>query len=109
MTDIPHFDLPFRMSGSSIAEVEQDSLDDISNCIVAAMATDVGFRNELPTFGTTELTFGQQPLNLRGFTDEVLLHEPRADLLMDQHPDKLRENIAHLLFKISEKGEGVLE
>jgi len=80
---LPHFDLPFRMNGSSAAVVQQDTLDDVYNCVVAAAVTDAGTRKELPDFGVLEPTFSIQPVDTEDMMARIVQHEPRAELAFD--------------------------
>jgi len=105
MVDIPHFDLPMRLAGKSFAVVEQDSLAEITNCVVAAIRTEVGTRKELPDFGTTDLAFQVQPVNIQRFIDQIALHEPRVSMLIEQHPDIINELIASVKIAISAREE----
>jgi phage baseplate assembly protein W len=105
MTDIPHFDLPLHITGSSFTEVEQDTLDDITNCVVAALLTPIGSRKELPDFGTTDLTFQVQPVDVQTLINQVALHEPRVSLFIEQHPDRIHELIAAVKIAVSAREE----
>lgn len=96
MSLIPHFDLPFRISGSSFAVVDQDTDADVRNCIIAALLTHIGWRPEVPDFGSAELVFQNQPLDLVAISNAIIRHEPRAVLALNQFPDLLDELIAHL-------------
>jgi hypothetical protein len=69
------------------------------------LLTQIGWRKELPTFGTDDMTFDTQPIDLRVVTEQIALHEPRVDILMQQHPDKLNELVARVIFNVSGRGE----
>lgn len=109
MADVPHFDLPFRLHGSSFAEVEQDSMDDIANCVHAAIRTPTGFRKEIPTFGTTDMTLQPQPVTTEEVIDQIGTHEDRANTIMEQHPNYLNKLIAEVTAKVSPREEDSLE
>lgn len=48
----PHLKIPFKFGHNGHAEVvEQDSDDDVTQCVFAVLNTPVGFRLEIPTFG----------------------------------------------------------
>lgn len=55
----PHFQLPFRFGGINGGAFvnEQDSTDDIIDCIKAIIAFPIGSRQDLPTFGVPDLLF----------------------------------------------------
>jgi phage baseplate assembly protein W len=84
----PHFDLPFRLSGSTFVTVEQDSLRDVQNCVEAIVRTHVGERQSLPDFGTDDPTFRRQPLSKEIIEQHVIEWEPRAVALMEEEPDE---------------------
>lgn len=96
MTDVPHFSLPFRFATPFAATSEQDSLDEIADCVYAVLVCPVGFRVELPAFGIDDPTFGPQPVDLDEIRNAVETWEPRAAAALDQHPDALDELVARL-------------
>lgn len=81
-----HFDYPFIFSAQNkhANEVEQDSIDDIANCVTVALATEVGSRPEIPTFGTPDQVFSLLPLSLGQLLQAVETSEPRASVLLSQ-------------------------
>lgn len=95
MSDVPHFDLPFRF-GPQAAVVEQDSLEEIANCVYAVLVCPLGFRVELPTFGLADPTFSMPAPDLDEIRDVVETWEERAGLLLDQHPDQFDALIARV-------------
>lgn len=107
MSDVntPHFDLPFRWGtdGHPVV-VEQDSWDDVANCVLNIMDTTVGRRIESPGFGIADPTFEAQPINLAAITEAVIQQEPRAALLMEQNPDQLDSLIADVLAQLTTTG-----
>jgi phage baseplate assembly protein W len=55
----PHFGFPFRLDGSSFAASEQDSADEIDDCVEAVLRTPEGSRIDVPAFGRPDGTFSQ--------------------------------------------------
>jgi hypothetical protein len=109
MTDVPHFDYPFRfVTGGHAAVVEQDSAEDVLNCVTAIVKTKVGDRIESPTFGIPDPTFEAQPLDLGLISDAILTQEERASIIIDQSPDRYDQLIADVLINVSVR-EGVSE
>lgn len=98
---VPHFDLPFRLSGLHAVEVDQDSIEDITNCVEAVIRTFKGARIELPDFGIDDPTFSLQPLAVQDVVQAVLDQEPRASLLISQHPDQFNQTITDVLVRVS--------
>lgn len=106
MTDIPHFDMPFRIDPTThLAVTEQDEQLDVQNCVEAILRTAVGERVELPEFGWEDLTFNVQPLDLTGIMQSIVLQEPRAILLFEQEPDFLDPLIAKITIKLDQAQE----
>jgi phage baseplate assembly protein W len=110
MADVPHFDLPFRFgSDGHAAVVEQDTFEEIRNCVVAIVRTVVGQREEMPEFGVPDLTFELQPLHIEKITEAILRDEPRASVLLEQHPDLIEKTIADISVQVSQAGGRVSE
>lgn len=97
---VPHFDIPFKFCrhGGKIEAlvVEQDSGDDINNCVEAALRYTRGQRTDEPTFGITDQTFNLQPLPLEQIAQEVNEHEARASLIIEDDPDQFDVMIARV-------------
>jgi len=83
MTTVPHFDMPFRFGtgGVHAAVCEQNSGDDITNCVEACVRTIRGTRMFVPNFGITDPLFAIKtgPLFITDLMQaEVQENEPRA-------------------------------
>jgi phage baseplate assembly protein W len=77
---IPHLALPLRLNGrGSAVTVEQDSPEEIAQCVAVVLATPVGSRVEVPDFGSPRADFDEQP-DTAGMVAAVEEWEPRADL-----------------------------
>lgn len=63
----PHLRLPFQFSNHKGAALvnEQDSAEDILDCVKAIVAFQIGSRHDLPEFGIPELPFQM-------YTEEVI-------------------------------------
>jgi hypothetical protein len=66
MADVPHLQWPFRLAGRKLAQVEQDSLEDLQQSVHAFLSTPLGSRPLNPDFGLEDPTFsaGVDPLQL---------------------------------------------
>jgi len=108
---VPHFDLPFRfgvIDGSvQAAFQEQDTIDDLANCVEMAIFYRQGERDLVPTFGITDPVFKVQPLDVQGMTAQIERHEPRVNILMTQNPDWYDALIAHIRANVSARRPGV--
>src|SRR4029077_5826565 len=84
-----HFNFPFKFDNITghAAEVEQDTLDDVVNCVEVAFLVEPGYRLEVPTFGVPSQVFNLQPLNLENMIQAVQLWEARAEMTLGQQID----------------------
>lgn len=83
MTDIPHFDYPFRLNRNRAQVVEQDSPEDVMNCVQAILKTPIGFRIELPGFGVTEQSLREGGADTSLIRSALDTWEPRARYSLD--------------------------
>lgn len=74
---IPHLTWPVRLDGTGLAQVEQDSLDDIAQCVTVLLSTQVGSRDELPAYGIDDPVGGRH-IDLPSVVAAVGEWEPRA-------------------------------
>lgn len=91
---VPHFRHPFLMTAQGAATVDQDSIDDVTQCVYAVLATEVGSRQEEPEFGVVDQTFLQGGANLEELEAAVSEWEPRASLLPDASWNDLIETVS---------------
>jgi phage baseplate assembly protein W len=78
MTDVPHFDYPFRFATPQAAVVEQDSIEEIVECCFAIMLCPSGYRVELPEFGIDDQTFASPHVDSAAISTAIETWEPRA-------------------------------
>lgn len=99
---VPHFDLPFRFIGGSASVVEQDSEEDIANCVETIIRTPYGYRVQdyTPDFGILQPTFEIQPVDTELIKSTILVQEPRADILITEHSDRLDRMIDNITAEI---------
>lgn len=83
----PHFDLPFRFGIGSFICAEQDSIEDIGNCVEVIVRTPVGFRDDAIDFGFPQLEFGVIPVISDSIVELVRAQEPRIDILITERPN----------------------
>lgn len=78
--DTPKFKVPFRLSptGEQATVIEQDSVDEVAQCVEAVLRTYEGSRLEEPEFGIPDLTFSQGKLDLTGIERAIAEWEARA-------------------------------
>jgi phage baseplate assembly protein W len=80
---VPQFALPFRVIGGEVVEVEQDSPEEIGQCVEAILRTPEGTRIDEPEFGRPDETFAQLSTdsNATQYVAAVERWEPRASVL----------------------------
>lgn len=92
MASIPHLKVPFTLlPDMTAATVQQDTLEEITQCVFVLMATPIGSRIEVPTYGIPDLTFtGGQ---LAAIDAAAARWEPRANVTAKQtiNPQNPRE------------------
>lgn len=77
---IPHFEQPFNFgpTGQSPLVCDQESREDILNCVENILRYTIGFREDMPEFGIPDFTFETMPIPLGQIIDAILKFEPRA-------------------------------
>ena len=86
MADEPtpvHFAFPFRWDPTGHAAVnEQDSIEDVVDCVICSILTPYGWRVDEPEFGITDPTFSA-PIDTGLLMTEVDRDEPRAKPILE--------------------------
>jgi hypothetical protein len=104
--DVPHFDLPFQLTANGAVVVEQDTLDDIANCVTAIAVTHIGWRAEVPTFGIPDVTFLRYPIGGEDINNWISNQEPRALLTVEERPDKVDQLMDYINVGVSIVSKG---
>ena len=84
---IPHVAIPltFLAGGAGGMDMnEQDTLDDVYDCVQAIIRCPEGYRPELPGFGIADQTFTENTIDLELIADKVRTWEPRSDVIYEQ-------------------------
>jgi hypothetical protein len=99
----PHFDIPFRFVGGSPAVVEQDTSEDITNCVEAILRTPQGFRvyDNRAEFGIEDPTFELQPVDIELMKNTVVAQEPRADVVFSENTSLVDSLVANIKVEVS--------
>jgi phage baseplate assembly protein W len=96
--DFPQqFDVPFRFDPvtGDVAVVEQDSVEDIANCVQIVCLTRQGQRDEDPTFGLPEMALSRAPIDPVLLLAHISASEPRAKMLIETAPALYDEAISN--------------
>lgn len=105
MSDPVHFDYPFRFAGSRAVVNDQDSIEDVLAAAQVILRTPVGFRPETPEFGRPEFSFKIQPVGADFVAEIITSQDPRADVLVTEHPDILDDLVDVINIEIGTTGE----
>lgn len=88
--DIPHLKVPFKIDANGAAVVDQDSDDEIIQCVDAICRTPRGLRLDSPDFGIDEVVLRENGPDRDKLQRAILYWEPRARVAIDiQSPDNL--------------------
>jgi phage baseplate assembly protein W len=102
---VPHFALPFRVTAAgSVAVVEQDTFEEIAQCVGVLFSTTRGERLELPDYGIPNPVFqAEAAVNTAELAMAVKQWEPRATALV--HSTVIDESLRHLLVELETNSE----
>jgi phage baseplate assembly protein W len=79
MAEIPHLAWPFRIAGRRLAQVEQDSIEDVQQNVRSYLSTMRGERPLSPDFGLEDPTFGPG-FDATRVAGEIMELEDRAEV-----------------------------
>jgi phage baseplate assembly protein W len=75
---VPKFQLPLRVGATgALQTVEQDSMEEIEQCLTYIITTPLGSRDDLPAFGVREQTFSET-IDRTHLMEVMATWEPRA-------------------------------
>jgi len=96
MTEIPHFKFPFKLTaaGDRAQIVEQDSDDEVMDCIEILLSTVQGERIEIPDYGIRDQVFRQKGVDTGHVLQQIRRFEERADVVLE--PGKIEDLVQHL-------------
>lgn len=94
MPEIPRLALPLRVENGSYAVNEQDTVDDVANCVESIVRYEREYLPFLPDFGRPPILFrqGTEPLGSQ-LRAAVEAWEDRGELLTDDQLDELAREI----------------
>jgi phage baseplate assembly protein W len=102
MADLPHIRFPIALDGiGRFQVVEQDSLEDIEQCVTAILRTPLGFSDAVPDLGLTYQPFYEGGADVTEIQEQLAAHEPRVDALVDEDPDRLNDALAVVNVRLS--------
>lgn len=86
MDNLPRLALPLRVSGERYVSVEQDTLDEVTTCVVCVTLFEAGFRDDRPDFGIITPELSDRPLDVLGIEQAIEVYEPRASVTVSEQP-----------------------
>lgn len=91
MIEIPHFKFPFQLASDGVRAqaVEQDSDDEILDCVVVLLSTTQGERIEIPEYGVRDQAFRQNGVDTAHILAQIRRYEERANINLD--PDAIQD------------------
>jgi phage baseplate assembly protein W len=95
---VPHFAWPFRIdSTGSAAVVEQDTWEDVAQCVQILLTTVQGDRLELPDYGIPSPLFDTlDSFDSTGILSLIDHWEKRAQATLDITTDNIDELVRHI-------------
>ena len=95
MAEIPHLRFPLELDGvGKLRVIEQDSLDDIEQCVLAILRCPLGLSDALPDMGLTYQPFYEGGADVSEIQEQLATYEPRTDALVEEDPDRLNDALA---------------
>jgi phage baseplate assembly protein W len=102
---VPQFAFPFHFEADGrAAVVEQNSDQEVIDCVEVLLRTPVGSRDDLPEYGIDDPTFETEP-DVAAILDAIDDWEPRAQVNMDSEIDSKDELMRNITANVSIGGE----
>lgn len=103
---VPHLAVPFRIVAGRAAVVEQDTDQEIAQCVGVVLRCPRGFRIERPEFGLDDPTFRMGGADAAEIAEVVAEWEPRAQALVEADTGRLAEAISDVRIRIHPTTQG---
>jgi hypothetical protein len=98
---VPHLAFPVRLSSTgAFAVVEQDSPDEVTQCVAVLVGTVVDQRQELPAYGILDPTF-TDGTDIAEVLDAVATWEPRASAAITSEVDSIDELLENVYVNVA--------
>jgi phage baseplate assembly protein W len=109
-TNTPKLAVPFNFGvlfgGRRRAEVvEQDSVEEIQQCVEAVLMTTLGHRLDNPDFGVRDQTWRENGADLHEVQNAIDMNEPRANLILEQDPESLTKMVSDVSVKVAKRAD----
>jgi phage baseplate assembly protein W len=89
MAEIPHLAVPLQFANKNWVVVEQDTEEEVAQCVRNICAFERGYRVEDPDFGIVDPTFTTMPIDAGDIAQALEDYEERAqvDIFQEITPD----------------------
>ena len=101
MADVPHLTFPLRVISGRFACLEQDSPQDVAQCVATLLRTPYGWRDDMPDLGVDHVEFRMGGPNLQEIERQIVTYEPRAEALISDDPAALEDALAVVDVKLT--------
>lgn len=102
MAEIKHLRFPLEIDGNgNLSVVEQNSVEDIAQCVTAILRTPLGLSDAIPELGLTYQPFYEGGADVQEIQQQLAQHEQRTDVLVSEDPDRLDEALSLVRVQLS--------
>lgn len=98
---VPHFLFPFKLNGNAFAVIEQDTQQEVQQCVVILLLTPTGSRLVSPDYGTPEILYSQLPVNIPAILAKLSDWEPRASVALAQTLNTVNAMISYIRVNVT--------
>lgn len=99
---IPHLKLPLSLDpNGGLSTLEQDSPEDVTQCVAVLLGTDLGERIEDPDYGIEAGLF-EVATDIGAILDKVEEYEPRAEV--ELNPGEVTDLVRDILAEVRLNG-----
>lgn len=100
---IPHLRLPLDFSGGRAGAVEQDTPDDVAQCVETVLLYEPGHLEANPRFGVEDQAFALGGPDAGELIAAAERFEPRARLLLDEAPQVAAQLEATVRLRLAQR------
>ena len=102
---IPHLSVPLKLRGERFSAHEQNSDEEVGQCVESILRTPIGSRLSVPQFGIPTLEFSPNEDHIPEIINAITLWEPRAQEIITETGETLVEFLAReYILRIESEG-----
>lgn len=100
-TRVPHLKLPLKVGARGALEtLEQDTVEEVAQCVEVLLSTERGERIELPSYGIEDPAF-TVTIPLNEVQSQIEDWEPRAAVILNDEADEADELLRRLRVRVT--------